>query len=318
MLSVENLSVSLLEKGVPKKTLVDNVSLKIEPASTTAIVGESGSGKSLTAYSLINLLPSDNLKITSGKVIFKGTDVLSLDKNELRRIRGAEIFMIPQDPLTALNPVLTIENQIAELYLYHTNFKKKEIREKVLSILEKVKISSPEARLRAYPHQLSGGERQRVLIGLSVALNTSLIVADEPTTALDVSLQVDILELLMKIQEEKKTALLIITHDFGVVRMIAKHIYVMYGGKIVESGVKEEILDTPIHPYTIGLLKSVPSITSIPKTPLPVIKGYAEKPKYFCPFFERCNIKEKDCQQPFDYVSLTPTHFVLCRKGLKC
>ncbi len=315
MLEIKSLNIALFEKGILKKSLVQNVSINVPPARIVAIVGESGSGKSLTAYSVLNLMPSGNLRIVGGEVFFKNSDILTMREKELRQIRGAEIFMIPQDPLTALNPVLSIGEQIGELFKYHTNASKKEIREKTLALLEKVKIDNPEYRIKTYPHQLSGGQRQRVLIAMSLALNPSLIIADEPTTAIDVSLQVEILELFLQIKNEMNKSLIIITHDFGIVSMVADHIYVMYGGRIVEEGTKKEILENPLHPYTMGLLKSVPSLNSVPKTLLPVIKGYTKTSGYFCPFYERCEQAEPNCKDTFEYKCLTKTHFVLCRKG---
>ncbi len=318
MLDVISLKVALFEKGFPKKLLVNDVNLNIAPATIIALVGESGSGKSLTAYSILNLMPSDNLKIINGKILFKGQNILQLNNDQLRKVRGAEIFMIPQEPLTALNPVLTVGEQIGELFKYHTNLSSKEMNERSISLLEKVKLNNPAERLKSYPHQLSGGERQRVLIAMSIALNPSLIIADEPTTALDVSIQSGILQLFSKIQSEMGKSVIIITHDFGIVRKVAQYIYVMYGGKIVEEGEKDELLNNPIHPYTIGLLKSVPSINSIPKTPLPMIKGYAEKSKHFCPFFERCDLSDAICKEEFQQVRLSEKHSVLCTKAIKC
>lgn len=315
MLELNSVKITLKEKGRREKILVNNISLKISPSTISAIVGESGSGKSLTAYSIINLLPSSNLMVTDGEVIFNGKNILKLDSEELRAMRGAKIFMIPQDPLTALNPVLTIEEQLEELFVYHTNLDKNEIKKKCLQLLELVKIDNPKARLKAYPHQLSGGQRQRVLIAMSVALNPSLIIADEPTTALDVSLQAEIMELFLNIKKKIGTSILLITHDFGIVNMVADHIYVMYGGKIVEEGYKKEILEDAVHPYTIGLKKSVPSLYSVPKSLLPVIKGYAEISDYHCPFYERCGNADDYCKEVFDYKRLSLTHKVLCRKA---
>lgn len=313
MLELNSVKIGLKEKGTEDKVLVSDISMKIAPATISAIVGESGSGKSLTAYSILKLLPSDNLKIISGQIIFRGKDILMMQDTELRAMRGAQIFMIPQDPITALNPVLTIAEQLEELFIYHTNLPKNEVKERCLSLLELVKIDNPKARLRAYPHQLSGGQRQRILIAMSVALSPSLIIADEPTTALDVSLQAEIMDLFIKIKEEQGTSILLITHDFGIVKMVAEYIYVMYGGKIVEEGDKSEILDKAVHPYTIGLMKSVPSLTSTPKTFLPMIKGYAEISDYYCPFYERCDKPTDSCKEIFDYKSISSTHKVLCR-----
>ncbi|GAB4431240.1 MAG: ABC transporter ATP-binding protein [bacterium] len=315
MLELNSVKIALKEKGRKEKLLVNNISLKISPSTISAIVGESGSGKSLTAYSIINLLPSSNLKVTGGEIIFNGKNILKFDHEELRAMRGAKIFMIPQDPLTALNPVLTIEEQLEELFIYHTGLDKNEIKKRCLQLLELVKIDNPKARLKAYPHQLSGGQRQRVLIAMSVALNPALIIADEPTTALDVSLQSEIMELFLKIKKEIGTSILLITHDFGIVNMVADYIYVMYGGKIVEEGGKKEILEDAVHPYTVGLKKSVPSLNSVPKSLLPVIKGYAEISDYHCPFYERCDNADDYCKEIFDYKQLSLTHKVLCRKA---
>lgn len=314
MLEVRSLTVSLIKNRKVLRTLVDNISINILKATIAAIVGESGSGKSLTAYSIINLMPSDNLKIIGGQVIFQEYDILSLKEQDLREIRGKKIFLIPQDPLTALNPVLTIEEQIKELFEYHTSLKKNEITERCISLLEMVKIDNPRVRLKGYPHQLSGGQRQRILIAMSMALNPSIIIADEPTTALDASLQAEIMEIFLKIRESEGTSIILITHDFGIVNLTADYIYVMYGGKIVEQGKKEELLSLALHPYTTGLIKSVPSLQSIPKSPLPVMEGYATLPKFFCPFYERCVKRDPLCKEPFSFIEVSPTHKVLCRK----
>lgn len=314
MLEIKNLKVALLEKTIKERLLVKDVSLKIENATIAALVGESGSGKSLTAYSILNLMPSDNLKIVKGEIVFNEENLLTLSEDKLREIRGAQIFMIPQDPLTALNPVLSIEEQLSEMFRYHTTLKPKEIKVKCLELIEKVRIDNPMARLKSYPHQLSGGQRQRVLIAMSIALNPSLVIADEPTTALDVSLQGEILKLFLTIKNEMKKSIFLITHDFGSVKLIADYIYVMYGGMIVEEGEKNEILNNPLHPYTQGLLKSLPTLNSTPKTPLPMIKGYALTSSYFCPFYERCDKAHEECRKSFSRTQITQTHAVLCRR----
>lgn len=314
MLEIKNLKVALLEKTIKERLLVNGVSLKIEHGNIAALVGESGSGKSLTAYSILKLMPSDNLKIVSGEILFNGKNILSLADDKLREIRGSQIFMIPQDPLTALNPVLSIEEQLSEMFRYHTTSKSKEIRLKCIELVEKVHIDNPIARLKSYPHQLSGGQRQRVLIAMSIALNPSLIIADEPTTALDVSLQGEILKLFLTIKNEMRKSILLITHDFGAVKLIADYIYVMYGGMVVEEGEKNEILNNPLHPYTQGLLKSLPTLNSIPKTFLPMIKGYASTSSYFCPFYERCDEAYAECRNAFSRRQITQTHAVLCRR----
>jgi oligopeptide/dipeptide ABC transporter ATP-binding protein len=314
MLEVSELRISLVEKGVIKREIVKGVSLKVEPGRIVCLVGESGSGKSLTGYSIMNLMPSDNLKVTNGNIFFHGRDILSLSGDDLRKLRGSEIFLIPQDPLTSLNPVLTVEKQIAEMYQYHTGGRSAEIKKRCRELLEMVNIDNADARLKAYPHQLSGGQRQRVLIAMAMALNPSLIIADEPTTALDVSVQWGVLELFIKLKTEKGVGFLFITHDFGVVKAVADFIYVMYGGKILEEGTREEIFSDPRHPYTQGLIKAVPSIDSVPQTPLAAIAGYALESSYTCPFYERCDKASEDCREDFQYKYLSDSHGVLCRK----
>ncbi len=314
ILTVENLSVVHLENGVIKRELVRAVNLNVYKGIICAVVGESGSGKSLTAFSIINLMPSENLKISRGKVFFDGKNLLELDKEEIRKLRGKEIFLIPQDPLSALNPVLTIEEQISELFYYHTSLNKKEIRERAVNLLYQVGIDNPEKRLKSYPHQLSGGQRQRVLIAMSLALNPKLIIADEPTTAIDVSLQKGILDTFIKLRDSFGISFIIITHDFGVVKYVSDYVYVMYGGKVVEEGKKEIIFKNPFHPYTKGLINSVPSIKVEPKSLLSSIKGTAEISDYVCPFYERCDEKEELCKTEVVYLKAEEEHFVLCRK----
>ena len=315
MLEVRNLRIALVEKGFVKREIVKGVNLRVDPGQIVCLVGESGSGKSLTGYSLMNLMPSDNLRVTNGNVFFNGRDILILSGDDLRKLRGSEIFLIPQDPLTSLNPVLTIEKQIAEMYQYHTGEKFAEIKTRCRELLEMVNIDNAGARLKAYPHQLSGGQRQRVLIAMAMALSPSLIIADEPTTALDVSVQWGVLELFLKLKTEKGVGFLFITHDFGVVKAVADYIYVMYGGKILEEGTCEEIFSDPRHPYTQGLIKAVPSIDSVPQTPLAAIAGYALESSYTCPFYERCDKASEDCKEDFQYKYLSDSHGVLCRKA---
>jgi len=315
--SINNLEISLFKKGKVDRVLVKNVSFKINYGSIVCLVGESGSGKTLTGYALMRILPSQNLKITSGSIYFKDTNILQLPENNVRQIRGKDIFMIPQEPLTALNPVLTIETQLSEIFEYHTNLSKNEIKNECTNLLELVKIDNPLARLKSYPHQLSGGQRQRVLIAMAMALKPSLIIADEPTTALDVTIQGEILELFLELKKKFNLSILLITHDFGIVRSISDYIYVMYGGKIVEEGTKEEIFKNPIHPYTKGLIDAVPTIDSIPKTPLKTIAGYSQISNFFCPFYDRCSLSQTECKEEFSYEFINKNHGVLCRKIVK-
>lgn len=317
MVKIEHLDVSLVSKGRLSKTLISDINLFIPEGKIICLVGESGSGKTLTGYSLIRLFPSQNIKITSGKIIYKQKNIIECTEDEMRALRGKEIFMIPQEPLSALNPVLNIETQLSEIFYTHTKFSKKEIYEQCLNLLNLVKIDKPETRLKAYPHQLSGGQRQRILIAMAIALKPSLIIADEPTTALDVTIQGEILELFLELREKMNISILLITHDFGIVRTIADYVYVMYGGRIVEEGTKEEIFNNAIHPYTKGLINAVPSIESIPKTPLLTIPGYAQVSEYACPFFDRCAESMDSCKDNFSYTFITEKHGVLCKKIVK-
>lgn len=314
MLQVRNLSVCQFEKGHLKREIVRSINLNVDKGQIVSIVGESGSGKSLTAYSIINLLPSENLKICQGEVIFNNENILALPEDALRKMRGKEIFMIPQDPLSALNPVLTIEEQLSEIFYYHSDYSKKEIRSKIISLLNLVSIDNPERRLRSYPHQLSGGQRQRILIAMAMALNPRLIIADEPTTAIDVSLQKGILDTFVSLRDKYEVTFIIITHDFGVVRYISDYVYVMYGGKVVEEGKKETILNNPLNPYTKGLINSVPSIKMVPKSKLKSIGGFAAISDFACPFYDRCDEKEELCKSYVSYIEVEKDHKVLCRK----
>ncbi|MCX7991016.1 MAG: ABC transporter ATP-binding protein [Proteobacteria bacterium] len=316
MLQVRNLSVFQSEKGEIRREIVRSVNIKVGKGEIVAIVGESGSGKSLTAYSVINLLPSENLKV-KGEVIFNDENILSFSEDKLRNLRGKEIFLIPQDPLTALNPVITIEEQLSEIFYYHSKLSKKEVKERVISLLNLVEIDYPERRLKSYPHQLSGGQRQRVLIAMAMALNPKLIIADEPTTALDVSIQKGILDTFISLRDRYNVSFIIITHDFGLVRYISDYIYVMYGGKVVEEGKKELLLNRPLNPYTVGLINSVPSIKIEPKSKLKSIGGFASISDFACPFYERCKDKEEVCKSFVEYVEVEKDHKVLCMKYQK-
>jgi len=238
---------------------VDGVDLSVGLGEIVGLVGESGSGKSMTALSIMRLVPSPPGKIVSGKALFKGIDLLTIDESEMRRIRGDEISMVFQEPMTSLNPVYTIGEQISEVFRYHRDMSRGEIKEKSIDILRQVEIPSPEQRYNDYPHQLSGGMRQRVMIAMALSLSPSLIIADEPTTALDVTIQASILELINKIKEKMKMSVVLITHDLGIVAEVADRVSVMYAGVIVEESDAEEIFKHPLHPYTRALLKSLPS-----------------------------------------------------------
>ena len=258
VLKVEGLKTHFFtESGTVRA--VDGVDLSVGSGETIGLVGEIGSGKSMTAHSIMRLVPSPPGKIISGKVFFRGIDLLTIDESEMRKIRGDGISMVFQEPMTSLNPVYTIGEQISEVFRYHRDMSRGEIKEKSIDILRQVEIPSPEQRYNDYPHQLSGGMRQRVMIAMALALSPSLIIADEPTTALDVTIQASILGLINKIKEEMKMSVILITHDLGIVAEVAERVSVMYAGVIIEESNVEEIFKHPLHPYTQALLKSLPS-----------------------------------------------------------
>jgi len=248
----------LLEEG--PVAAVDDVSFEIEPGSTLGVVGESGSGKSVTALSIMRLIQEPPGRIASGKVLFQGTDLLSLSERQMQRIRGGKISMIFQDPMTALNPVFTAGNQVAEAIRVHQRAGRREARLRSIELLRQVGIPAPEERVNAYPHQMSGGMRQRVMIAIALACNPELLIADEPTTALDVTVQAGILELIRRLQAERNMAVMLITHDMGVVAETCDRVLVMYAGRIVEKAPVDKLFAAPVHPYTLGLLESIPSL----------------------------------------------------------
>jgi oligopeptide transport system ATP-binding protein len=252
---------------------VRGVDFHLEKGETIAIVGESGSGKSVTSKAIMGLIPTPPGEVKSGEIMFEDKDILSLTEKELEKIRGSEISMIFQDPMTALNPTMTVGKQIIEGLIKHKKISKTEAKNKAIELLKLVGIPNPESRVKQYPHQFSGGMRQRVVIAIALACEPKVLIADEPTTALDVTIQAQILDLMKEIQRKTGTAIVIITHDLGVVANVADRVVVMYGGKIVETGTVDEIFYEPRHPYTWGLLGSMPSMNSkaeliaIPGTP---------------------------------------------------
>ncbi len=258
LLSVEDLSVTFASAG-KVSTAVDQISFHIDQGETVALVGESGSGKSVSALSILKLLPYPTAAHPSGKIFFKGEDLLDRDEADLRRVRGDDITMIFQEPMTSLNPLHTIERQIGEILRLHQNMSEDQARDRTLEMLHQVGIHQPERRLGAYPHQLSGGQRQRVMIAMALANEPELLIADEPTTALDVTVQAQILELLQDLQKKRGLSMLFITHDLGIVRKFSNRVCVMQGGKIVEQGPTEEIFTNPQHEYTKHLLAAEPS-----------------------------------------------------------
>ena len=262
ILSLEHLGVSL-PRGADRPHALSDVSLAIASDEILCVVGESGSGKSMMANAIMRLLPND-VTIDGGRVMFEGRDLAAATVAEMRKVRGAGIAMIFQEPMTALNPLRTIGDQIAEMFSIHTKLTKAEIAAKVLALLEDVRIPDPKVAAKAYPHELSGGQRQRAMIAMALALDPKLLIADEPTTALDVTTQAQILKLIRDLQQRKKTAVLFITHDFGVVAEIADRVVVMQHGVIVEQGVTAQVLNEPQHPYTKQLIAAVPPLKAPP------------------------------------------------------
>jgi oligopeptide/dipeptide ABC transporter ATP-binding protein len=261
LLEVRNLRTHFfLPEGVVKA--VDDVSFGVEEAEIVGLVGESGCGKSVTALSILGLIQNPPGQIVSGEILFQGNDLRKMAPDPLRRIRGDRISMIFQEPMTSLNPVYSIGDQIIEVYTEHYGLSRKEARERAREMLEKVQIPSPARRIDEYPHQLSGGMRQRAMIAMALACKPAVILADEPTTALDVTIQAQILELMVELQQSTGTSIILITHNLGAVAEYARHVVVMYSGKIVEEAPVVPLFESPLHPYTLGLLNSIPQLGS--------------------------------------------------------
>jgi oligopeptide transport system ATP-binding protein len=279
---------------------VDDVSFDIMPGETLGIVGESGCGKSITAMSIMRLIPTPPGKIVQGEILFKGEDIITMSDEEVRHIRGNEIAMIFQDPMTSLNPVLSINRQLGETLELHMGMNKSQARRRAIELLEMVGIPEAEDRVNQYPHQFSGGMRQRVMIAMALSCNPSLLIADEPTTALDVTIQAQILDLMKTLQAEHDTAVMLITHDLGVVAGMSDRINVMYAGHVVESATAEELFANPRHPYTVGLLNSIPRLDSEVREKLDPIRGLPpdliDLPD-LCPFVPRCDFAREKCEQ---------------------
>jgi oligopeptide/dipeptide ABC transporter ATP-binding protein len=279
-------------------------------------VGESGCGKSVTSLSIMRLIQSPPGRIVGGEILYRGRDLLALNNEEMRKIRGNEISMIFQEPMTSLNPVFTVGNQIGEAIRLHQGLGKKQTREKTVEMLRLVKIADPESRVDAYPHQLSGGMRQRVMIAMALSCNPNLLIADEPTTALDVTIQAQILELMKELQQEIGMALLLITHDLGVVAEQADEVAIMYAGKIVERATAAAIFTRPFHPYTVGLLNSLPGTGDKKKKRLNAIPGVVPSPLHLpsgCRFRDRCPKASALCAEAEPLLAEEePDHWVAC------
>jgi oligopeptide/dipeptide ABC transporter ATP-binding protein len=277
---------------------VDGVDLRIERGRTLGIVGESGCGKSVTALSIMGLVPRPPGRIAGGEILFDGEDLLKAKPERMRDLRGDQLAMIFQEPMTSLNPAFPIGDQIAETLLRHRKISREEARNQAIEMLRRVRIPSPGRRAREYPHQLSGGMRQRVMIAMALACNPKLLIADEPTTALDVTIQAQILELMRALREELGTAIILITHDLGVVAELADEVAVMYAGKVIERSSAQQLFAEPQHPYTIGLLGSIPRL-HLERERLAAIEGFvpdaAALPKG-CRFHPRCPFKIDRCE----------------------
>jgi len=278
---------------------VNGVSFALRRGEALSIVGESGCGKTVTMLSLLRLLPSHNATTNAQEIVFKGRDMLSLGEEEMRRIRGGDIGMVFQNPMTSLNPVLTIGRQLTETMEVHLNLPRREARDNAIELLSLVGIPSPEERIDDYPHQFSGGMRQRALIAMALSCDPSLLIADEPTTALDVTIQAQILELVARLRASRDMAMIWITHDLGVVAELADRVAVMYGGFIVECAGVYQIFESPLHPYTLGLLACLPQLEGDRRLRLPVIPGQPPsmkaKPRG-CPFAKRCSYVFERCR----------------------
>ena len=320
LLGVKNLSVSF-QTVLGEVKAVREISFEIKEGSVTAIVGESGCGKSVTAKSIMGLIKKPGKVSDDSKILFQGENIQNYSKKEWENYRGQKCSICFQDALTALNPTMAVGKQIMEKIRVHKKISKKEAWGEAVEMLAKVGIPNPEVRMRQYPHEFSGGMRQRVMIAIAMTLNPPLVIADEPTTALDVTVQADILDMMKQMQKEYNTSILLITHDLGIVANFATNIIVMYAGKIIETGSAEDIFYHPVHPYTRALLAAVPrldcndaKLTTIEGTPPNMIQLPSG-----CPFEERCACRKEICKEKFpEETEITQNHIVschLCRKG---
>ena len=320
LLEVDNLQVEFAtDEG--RVRAVDGVSFAIEPGKTLGIVGESGCGKSVTALSIMRLLPQPMGQIVNGTIHFQGRDLASLDLEQMGRVRGADIGMVFQEPMTALNPVHTVGRQLTEVMLLHRDIKPDEATRDAAELLDHVGIPSPDIRMGEYPHQLSGGMRQRVVIAMALACKPALLIADEPTTALDVTIQAQILELIQNLQAEMGMAVIMITHDLGVIAETCDEVVVMYAGRMAEQGSVYDIFDRPAHPYTRGLLASIPRLDTPARSRLSIIEGMV--PSLYdlpagCRFQNRCPHAGAACEEaapPIDIIAAE--HRVACTRWLE-
>lgn len=320
LLEVRSLSIHFFtEEGIIRA--VEKVSLEIFPGEILGLVGESGCGKSVTGLSLLRLIPAPPGRIMSGEILFNGKNLLNLNEKEMEKVRGNEISMIFQEPMTSLNPVFTIGDQIMEAIMLHQGLDKREARKRAIEMLDRVKIPSPEKKIDSYPHQLSGGMRQRAMIAMALSCQPKLLIADEPTTALDVTIQAQVLQLLKEIQREMGMAVMLITHDLGVMAEIADRVAVMYAGRIFEYGPIEAIFNHMRNPYTRGLLNSIPQLTE-KKERLNAIPGQVPDPMDLpsgCKFHPRCNLMVEDCKKEEPpLLQVNGNHFSRCLRWQEC
>lgn len=315
-LSLKNLCVDI---HTPEGTipLLDDICLDIPKGKTLGIVGESGCGKSMTALAIMRLLPQPTCKIRSGEILFDGIDLATSPGNILKNIRGKKIAMIFQEPMTALNPVRNIYSQMQEMFKLHMpELNKSAVKEKILHLLTEVGLSDPQRRLTQYPHELSGGMRQRVMIAMALACNPDILIADEPTTALDVTIQAQILHLIRELQQKNNMTVLLITHDLGVVAQTCDEVAVMYAGRIIEKCDTKSLFGNPLHPYTQGLLNAIPRLELAPKTTLQTIPGQVPTPAEMpegCRFRNRCIHQRDICNNVTSTLQNTgTTHLVNC------
>ena len=318
LLAIEKLRTHFFVRGYVAKA-VDEVDLAIAPGRTLGLVGESGCGKSVTAHSIIGLIPDPPGKIVGGRILFEGTNLLELPEGKMRKIRGNQISMIFQEPMTSLNPVYSVGDQVAEVIKLHQNLSRSETRNRVIEMFQMVGIPAAARRLAEYPHQMSGGMRQRVMIAMALACNPKLMIADEPTTALDVTIQAQILDLMNKLKDETGASILFITHDLGVIAEMAQHVAVMYAGKVMEYTDVKRLFAQPRHPYTIGLLQSIPVVGRGRRgQKLIAIRGVVPSLLNLpsgCLFSDRCPDVFADCRnvKPQMY-GVSENHIVRCLK----
>jgi len=316
ILEVDNLKISF-KTQLGRITPLDGVSFSLSKGETLGIVGESGCGKTITAFSIMRLLPKNAFLGEDARIAFRGKDILSLGKEELQKIRGKSISMVFQEPMTSLNPLYTIGWQISEVYRLHEGLSEEEAMTRSVEMLRLVGIPEPKKRVTKFPHQLSGGMRQRVMIAMALACSPELLIADEPTTALDVTIQAQVLELMNELKDKFSTATIIITHDLGVIAEMCDRVLVMYAGQIVESGDIFDIFDKPMHPYTKGLINSIPKIEISKKDQkkLNVINGYVPHPSNFpdgCRFRPRCPMAFEKCLDKPPMIESEGHHSVRC------